>query len=467
MSQFRELYLPEAEQGVLGAILLSSLSGDAALAQDIVSQMTSADFYHLDNAALFDAISDCLERDMPVDPVTVGMVQRLLPSGDTTTAYAAEITSNVPSTANWKAYAQQVKKWAVIRQIIDVGRITHEGVADDLPADEIIATAQQALADLRDLQDAGANYKRLSDVVPKVLDDMDDHVNDRSPLKLSTGLADLDKLIGYLRQKTMVVIGGRPGSGKTMLALQIMQSVTVTGGGTGLIFSLEMAEEELCVRSIASLGGIDLRRMENAKDLDTEEWNRVGVAVGKIKQAEIYINDTPGLSMRQIRSIAREVKRDHGLSIMMVDYVGLVGSDGSSYSRADAVGKISTALKNLSKELGIPILVLAQLNRNPTSRPGKKPQASDLRDSGQIEQDADAVLLVHHDPESEAGENGVTEIILDKGRQAPVGFCRVQRQGQYARFVDLVGYHMPSDEEVEMKRARSFASTYKGRKDHE
>lgn len=465
MSHIREHYLLESEQGVLGAIMRASLMGDSGLVEDIVSQMTSGDFYHPDNASLFDVIGECLGRDIPVDAVTVGSIQRLLPSGQTTMGYAATLSRDVPSTANWKAYARQVQEWAVIRRIIDIGSLAGEMVEEGAPTREVIASAQQAMADLRDLHGDGTDYKRLSDVIPKVLDAMDDNVNDRAPPKLSTGLADLDKLLGFLRPKTMVVIAGRPGSGKTMLGLQIMQAVTVGGHGTGLIFSLEMAEEELATRSIASLGGIDLRRMEDAKNLDVDEWNRIGLAVGKIKGAEIYLNDTPGLNMSQIRSTARQFQRNHGLDILMVDYLGLIGSDGNSFNRADAVGKISTALKNLSKELGIPVLVLAQLNRNPASRPGKKPQASDLRDSGQVEQDADAVLLVHHDPESEQGENGVSELILDKGRQAPVGSCLVQRQGQYARFVNFAGNREVSQEEVEMNRP--FADRVKKSKSYE
>lgn len=465
MRQVREYYLPEAEYGVLGAIMLASLQGDSALVDEIVSQMKSADFHHEDNAALFDVIHDCLSQKMPVDAVTVGSIQRLLPSGQSTMAYAATLCRDVPSTANWRAYADQVKQWAVIRQFIGVGNIAADGFQANLPASEIIVECQQALADLRDLQSSGkAGYKLMADVLPKVLANMDDVLNDRAPPKLSTGLADLDKLIGFLRPKSMVVIAGRPGSGKTMLGLQIVNHVAIRGKGAGLIISLEMGEEELTVRTIASQGGIDLRRMEEVKCLERDEWDRIGVAAGKINGAKLYLNDTPGLTMSTIRTEALKLQREIGLDILMVDYLGLVGADGKTQNRGEAVGKISIAMKNLSKELGVPVLVLAQLNRNPASRPGKKPQASDLRDSGQIEQDADAVILVHHDPESEMGEQGVSELILDKGRQAPAGSCLVQRQGQFARFVNFAGRE-PTQEEVEANRP--FAGRVKGRKDHE
>ena len=461
MNQEDKYYRPEAEHGVLGAIMLASLQGDTGMVEDIVSQMTSADFHHQDNAALFDVIHDCLEQKIPVDAVTVGSIQRLLPSGQTTMAYAAILSRDVPSTANWKAYAQQVKKWALVRQFRDLGRIVDSGAADDLPADDILDACSLAVSDLRDLQGGGkAGYKRMADVLPKVLDGMDDVLNDRAPPKLSTGLVDLDKLIGFLRPKSMVVIAGRPGSGKTMLGLQVVNHIAIRGAGVGLIISLEMGEEELTVRTIASQGGIDLRRMEEVKCLEREEWDRIGIAASKIKGAELYLNDTPGLTMPAIRSEALKLQKEIGLDILMVDYLGLVGADGKTQNRGEAVGKISIAMKNLSKELGIPVLVLAQLNRNPASRPGKKPQASDLRDSGQIEQDADAVILVHYDPDSEMGEQGVTELILDKGRQAPPGSCLVQRQGQFARFVNFAGRE-PSQEEVEI--GRPFASQY-GRK---
>lgn len=451
---------PEAEHGVLGAIMLASLDGNAALVDDIVGQMSSADFLYDDHAALFDVIRDCLGRGLPVDAVTVGDVQRLLPSGKGTLAFAADLCRNVPSVANAMAYAKQVKQWAVIRQVVDIGHSAKAAVASGLVPDEIIAQAQQSIADLRDLQGSEkAGYKRMAEVLPKVFDGMQEVLDDRAPPKLSTGLADLDKLIGFLRPKSMVVIAGRPGSGKTMLGLQIVNHVAIRGAGVGLVFSLEMDEKELTIRTIASQGGVDLRRMDEVKSLDEDEWQRIGTAGSKIEAAQLYLNDTPGMTMSAIRSEARKLQREQGLDILMIDYLGLVGTEGKNQNRTDAVAKISIALKNLAKELSVPVLVLAQLNRNPASRPGKKPQASDLRDSGQIEQDADAVILVHHDPESEAGEQGVTELILDKGRQAPQGSCLVQRQGQYARFVNFAGNRLPSDDEVEM--GRTFAGRHR------
>lgn len=462
----RDMYNVDSEHSVLGAIMQASLQQDVALVEDIVSQMTSADFYHADNAALFDVIVDCLGQGMPVDAVTVGSIQWALPSGQTTMSKAVDLSRNVPSTASWQAYVRNVKEWGVIRRFLDISPQVMEMVQSGMPTTEVVAAAQQSMADLRDLQGTSkAGYKRMADVVPLVLNTMDDVLNDKAPPKLSTGLVDLDKLIGFLRPKSMVVIAGRPGSGKTMLGLQIVNHVAIRGAGVGLIISLEMGEEELTVRTIASQGGIDLRRLEEVKCLEQEEWNRIGIAASKINGAELYLNDTPGLTISAIRAEARKLKREKGLDILMIDYLGLVGTDGKAQNRTDAVAKVSIAMKNLAKELGVPVLVLAQLNRNPASRPGKKPQASDLRDSGQIEQDADAVILVHHDPESEAGEQGVTELILDKGRQAPPGSCLVQRQGQYARFVNFAGNREPSNDEVEMGRS-SYASRYKGGMTH-
>ncbi|QLF92282.1 AAA family ATPase [Pseudomonas sp. ABC1] len=226
-----------------------------------------------------------------------------------------------------------------------------------------------------------------------VVDRIDNDLSGRRVPHLSTGLLDLDRLIGGgLRRKSMVVIAGRPGEGKTTLGLQkIAQSIVLSGSGVGLVFSLEMTKEELTTRGIASVGSIDLRRLDDAALLTDDDWPRITAAVGKLNPVELYLCDRPGLTVVRIRSIARQVQRQHGLDVLVVDYIGLIATSGRAGNRAEAIGAVSTSLKNLSKELGIPVLVLAQLNRESTKRTGKsrRPQASDLRDSGQIEQARD------------------------------------------------------------------------------
>lgn len=431
----RELYSIESEHGVLGAMMI-----DESLVDEVLSRVSASDFSDLENAALFNAIIETREAGEPIDAVTVGTRVPVLPSGRSMIQFAGSIVANVPSAANWEVYAKHVRERSVLRAIVQAAESIRESVSTDQPLAEIIANAQQSIAELRDMGGMEADYKRLSDVVPAVIDGIDDRHNNRTVPHLSTGLPEFDKLLGGgLRKKSMVVIAGRPGSGKTTLGLQVAQNICTYQKGVGMVFSLEMPEEELCLRTMASLGSVSLNRLERPEHMADADWAGLTSAVSLIQQSEMYLSDKPGLTISRIRSIARQVKRRHGLSVMVIDYIGLISPDGKQSNRHESIAAISTAIKNLSKELEIPILVLAQLNRESTKRSGKRPQASDLRDSGQIEQDADAVILVHRDEETEHGQNGVTELILDKGRQAPVGSCLVQQEGQYARFVPFAG----------------------------
>lgn len=453
----RALYSTQAEHALLGALLQ-----DNSLFDDMASVVRVADFHDLDNAFLFNAICRQQEAGAAFDAVTVGSDHPIMPSGDSTIAYAAELAHNVPSSANWREYARVVRERAVLRTIVETAQVVSDMVGDDKPVAEIVANAQQAMADLRDLDDGKPAYRRMSDVVSDVVEDMQADIDQRKAPNLSTGLEELDKLTGGLRPKGMIVIAGRPGSGKTTLGLQIAQHVAVKGGGVAAVFSLEMGDEELTRRSIASLGGVDLRRMEKARDLNGDEWNRITGSVHQLNHAEMYVCDTAGLTMPRIRTVARQIQRNHGLSVIVVDYIGLIAPVGRHANRAEAIGAISTSLKNLAKELSVPVLVLAQLNRDSTKRAGnKRPQASDLRDSGQIEQDADMVILVHRDTDTEEGQNGITELILDKARQAQVGSCVVQQQGQFSRFVSVLQQRQDPDE---IEAGRPFQGRqYQGR----
>ncbi|AZE96655.1 Replicative DNA helicase (DnaB) [Pseudomonas orientalis] len=455
MNDYRELYSDEAEHALLGALML-----DGELFDSITASVTTADFHDPENAALFQVMTELHATGEPVDPVTLHNFKPVLPSGGTTIAYAAELAKNTPSTANWKAYARTVTERAVLRRLVDAADAVRDSANENRPVAEIIASAQQAMADLRDLDTGEPDYKRMDEVVARNIDIIDAKYNGSVQSGLSTGLVELDKLVRGLRKKTVTIVAGLPGSGKTTVGLQIAQHIACNGLGVGMVFSLEMPEEELANRALASLGAVDLRVLDSGK-LEDDDWPRLTSAVNKINGKPLYVSDKSGLTVARIRSICRQVQRKHGLDVVVIDYIGLIGSDGKAFNRTSELGKISTGIVNIAKELDVPVILLAQLNRDSTKRPGKKPIASDLRDSGQIEADAHCIILVHRDMDSEEGQNGATELLMPKCRHAPVGSCIVQQQGKFARFVNFAGRE-PTQEEVEINRP--FSEQYKGRK---
>lgn len=456
MNDYRELYSDEAEHALLGSLLL-----DGDLFDSITTSVTVADFHDPENAALYQVMVDLHATGAPIDPVTLNDFRPKLPSGGTTFAYAAELATNTPSTANWRAYARTVSERAVLRRVVEAADAVRESASENRPVAEIIASAQQAMADLRDLDTGEPDYKRMDEVVTRNIDIIDSKFNSGESVSgLSTGLTKLDEMIRGLRKKTVTIVAGLPGSGKTTLGLQIAQHIACGGLGVGMVFSLEMPEEELANRALASLGAVDLKVLDSGR-LEDDDWPRLTSAVNKIAGKPLYVSDKSGLTVPRIRSICRQVKRKHGLDVVVIDYIGLIGSDGKAFNRTSELGKISTGIVNIAKELEVPVILLAQLNRDSTKRPGKKPIASDLRDSGQIEADAHCIILVHRDMDDEQGQNGATELIMPKCRHAPVGSCVVQQQGRFARFVDFAGRE-PTQEEVEI--SRPFSEQYRGRK---
>lgn len=458
----RELYSADAEYGLLGALLL-----DASLFDSITARVSTADFAFDDNAALYQAIIDTHATGQPIDVVTVSTEHPELPSGERTLSHAAEIAKNTPSTANWAGYQRIVLERSALRRVVEVAEVIKDSASENLPVADIIALAQQATADLRDL---GApdrkDYYKYSEVLPGVIDGIDSRFNGAAQLGHETGLKDLDELIRGLRNKNMIVIAGLPGSGKTSLGVQIAQKIACTDNRVGLIVSMEMTKEELVTRGLASVGGISLTRIDQGHTLQDDDWPRLTSAANVLQNSKLFVCDEEGMTAARIRSTARQVQRKEGLSIVVVDYIGLIAAEGAGQNRTLELGKISTALKNMAKELDVPVIVLAQLNRGSTNRTDKKPRPSDLRDSGQIEADADVVILVHRDPDSEEGQNGVTELIVGKCRHAKTGSCMVQQQGQFVRFVDFAGNSYATDEEVEIGRA--FANRgYRGRPGNE
>ncbi|MBA1222580.1 AAA family ATPase [Pseudomonas fulva] len=446
------LHSPESEHALIGAMI-----HQPALIDDV--KLEVADFYQPDCAELFELLLALKAKGRQIDVVTLSDARPALADGRSTLAVAAYIAHNTPSAANFAEYARIVKQRSVARRVIAAAHIMSERLKDGDSLDEVLAQGQQAWVALEaEGLDSRKRYRFVGEILPEAIDGIDRRFNREVVLGFDTGLPSLDKFIPGVCPGHMVVIAGAPGSGKTTLGLGIAERVALVAKSTSLVFSLEMTDVELTNRSLASVGSVQLKHITEGHSMADSDWPGLTAAVSRLDGAPLIFCDDASLTMRDIRQICRTVKREHGLGSVTLDYIGLVNGESKSASRYEQVTDISKSIKRLAKELGVPVMVLAQLNRGPNSRANKRPTKSDLRDSGQIEADADVVVLVHRDSESEEGQSGVTELIVDKNRHGETGICRVQHQGAYHRFAELVGYQ-PSNEEVEM--GRTFAGRHR------
>lgn len=443
-----KLYSHESEYAVIG-----SLIQQPELIDDIGGQLEVSDFHHPACAELFELLVAMRSQSRPIDIVTLYEARSHLADGQSVLQAAAKLVENTPSTANAGAYAKTVKQRSVIRRVIAAAQVISQRLMDGEPLDEVLSQGQQAwLALEAEGTDSRKKYRFIRDVLPEAVDGIDRRFNRQVILGYDTGLPSLDEFIPGICPGHMVVVAGEPGSGKTTLGLGLAERVALHSGDVALVFSLEMTDVELTNRALASVGSVPLKHISEGHSMRDSDWPGLTGAVNKLNDAPLIFCDDASLTMRDIRQICRTVKREHGLGMVAVDYIGLIKGEQRNASRYDVVTEISKGLKRLAKELGVPVVVLAQLNRGPKTRGNKRPTKSDLRDSGQIEADADVVVLVHRDNDSPAGQAGVTELIVDKNRHGQVGVAHVQHQGQFHRFAELVGGYQPSDEEVEMNR---------------
>ncbi len=450
------LYSHEAEYALIGSMIHSP-----ALIDDVRLEVN--DFHHPACSELFELLSACRNKGVLIDVVTLSDVRPRLADGQSTLGVAAHIANRTPSAANFTEYARVVKQRSVARRVIAAATVMTQSLEDGTPLDEVLAQGQQAwLALEAEGMDSKRRYRFIGDVLDEAIDGIDRRFNREVSLGFDTGLKSLDEFIPGICSGHVIVVAGEPGSGKTTLGLNIAERVALHSKATALVFSLEMSDVELTNRSLASVGSVQLQHISEGHSMTDSDWPGLTGAVNKLNGAPLVLCDDAMLTLKDIRQIARTVKREHGLGLIALDYVGLVKGESKSAPRHEQVAEISKGIKRLAKELGVPILLLAQLNRGPKQRANKRPTKSDLRESGQLEADADVVVLVHRDNESEAGQAGVTELIVDKNRHGKTGFCRVQHQGAYHRFVELVGCHA-SDEEIEMGRAFAGRQYGKGR----
>ena len=428
----------EAEQGVLGAMLLSPNT-----ITDIIEELIPDDFYRPAHQLIYRAILDLFSDNKDVDPVIVA--GRLDRNHDLERVggapYLHTLISSVPTAANARYYAEIVAEKAVLRRLVDAGtrvvQLGYEGtegaevdVVVDMAQQEVFAIAQRNVTE---------DYAILADILQPTMDELDELSTHGGLARgIPTGFIDLDNLTNGLHGGQMIIVAARPGVGKSTLALDFMRSCSIKHNKASVIFSLEMSKSEIVMRLLSAETEIRLSDMRAGRMSD-EAWAKLANRVGQISEAPLFIDDSANLTMMEIRSKARRLKQKHDLQMIVVDYLQLMSSGKRVESRQQEVSELSRQLKLLAKELDVPLVAISQLNRGPESRIDKRPQLADLRESGSLEQDADMVMLLYR-PDSQDKDDeraGEADIILAKHRGGPIDTVQVAHQLHYSKFVDM------------------------------
>ncbi len=426
-----------AEQSVLGGMLLSK---DAIA--DVVEVITGTDFYRPAHELIYEVVLDLYGRGEPADPVTVAA--ELTKRGEIARAggapYLHTLISMVPTAANAGYYAQIVRERAVLRRLVEAGtRIVQMGYAGDGgEVDDIVDRAQAEMYGVTERR-TSEDYQPLAAIMEGTLDEIEAIGSRGGGMNgVPTGFADLDGLTNGLHSGQMVVVAARPAVGKSTLALDIARAAAIKSTIPTCFFSLEMGRNEITMRLLSAEARVPLHHMRTGKMTD-DDWNRLARRMGEVSTAPLFIDDSPNMSMMEIRAKCRRLKQRHNLGLVIVDYLQLMSSGKRVESRQTEVSEFSRSLKLLAKELEVPVIALSQLNRGPEQRTDKRPMLSDLRESGSIEQDSDLVILLHREDvyDRDSPRAGEADLIVAKHRNGPTSTVTVAFQGHYSRFVDM------------------------------
>jgi replicative DNA helicase len=430
----------EAEQAVLGGLMLESSAWD-----NVADVVRATDFYRPDHRTIFDAIGALAGNGKPCDVVTVSeQLERIGELGNAGgLAYLGQLAQDTPTAANVRAYADIVRERSLLRQLISAGTDIATSVFNNEgeTARELVDKAEQKVFEIAEEGFRGRDGAvPVRTLLPGLIDLIDQwHTNPDAMRGLPTGFADFDKLTGGLRPGDLIVVAGRPSMGKTTLAVNMAEYAAVNPKirSSVAIFSMEMPSEQVLTRMLASVGGVPLNSIRSGRISD-EDWSRITSATSQLSESKIFIDETPALTPTDLRARARRIKREHGLSLVVVDYMQLMQVPGTKENRATEIAEISRGLKALAKELAVPVIALSQLNRSVEQREHKKPVMSDLRESGAIEQDADMILLIYREEvyDKNTTKKGIAEIDLAKHRNGEIGTFLLTFQGQYTRFVN-------------------------------
>ena len=423
-----------AEQSVLGGMLLSK---DAI--GDVIEILRERDFYRPAHELIYNAIIELYGRGEPADPVTVAA--ELTKRGDIARAggapYLHTLISSVPTAANASYYAKLIREKAILRRLVEAGtKIVQLGYNIESEVDEVVDQAQAEIYQVTERR-TSEDYIQLAQLLPDALDEIEKISKGVVGEGVKTGFKDLDSLTNGLHPGNMVVLAARPAVGKSTLGLDIARNAAIRDSATSAIFSLEMSRSEITMRMLSAEARIPLTSIRSGS-LTDEEWARLARRMGEISQAPLFIDDSPNLSIMEIRAKARRLKQRHNLKLIVIDYLQLMTSGRKVENRQQEVSEFSRQLKLLAKELDIPVVAISQLNRSPEQRSDKKPMLSDLRESGSIEQDADVVILLHredmYDINSRSGE---ADLIVAKHRNGPTRTVTVASQLHLSRFADM------------------------------
>jgi replicative DNA helicase len=425
-----------AEQCVLGGMLMSK---DAI--SDVMEVIRPADHYRPAHQLVHEAILELYGRGEPADPVTVSDL--LAKRGELTRvgggAYLHTLIASVPTAANAGYYARIVRERAILRRLVEVGtRIVQLGYAGDGDADELVDRAQAEIYGVTERR-VTEDFLPLSEIMPGALDEIE-AIGSRGGVMtgVPTGFADLDALTNGLHAGQMVVIAARPAIGKSTLALDRARAAAVKHRMAAVLFSLEMSRNEITMRLLSAEARVPLHAMRTGQ-MGEEDWTRLARRMSEVVDAPLFIDDSPNMSMMEIRSKCRRLKQRHDLRMVIVDYLQLMSSPRRVENRQQEVSEMSRSLKLLAKEIDVPVVAISQLNRGPEQRNDKRPLLSDLRESGSIEQDSDVVILLHREDayERESPRAGEADLIVAKHRNGPTTTVTVAFQGHYSRFVDM------------------------------
>lgn len=434
----------EAEQAVLGSILLK-----AEVFGNVLEILKTTDFYKDSHRLIYEAMIDLFEKNEPLDLLTVGSLLRdknkIEQIGGT--VYLASLTAIVPVTANISSYAKIIREKSILRKLISVNTdIAARCFEEQNDVDILVDEAEQAIFDIAGTK-SDQNFTPIKSIVPKAFATVEQLYKRKELITgVPTGYTEIDKMTAGLQPADLIILAARPSMGKTSFAMNIAQNAALEEKIGVAVFSLEMSKEQLVMRLLSSVGRIDSQRIRTGK-LRSEDWPKLTRAVGMLSEAPMYIDDTPAISVLEMRAKLRRLAAQHDIGLVVVDYLQLMRGRATTENRTQEISEISRSLKALAKEHNIPVIALSQLNRGLESRTDKRPMMADLRESGAIEQDADVICFIYRDEvynkSEDNPEQGIAEIIIGKQRNGPTGVAKLTFIKEFTMFENMSTFEEP------------------------